>query len=194
MPPAAVAVPNLLVDPGWLFWAPIGTAIPTHTAAASKFSDAWAAAWLPLGATAEGSTFQYEVEVEAMSVAELFDPIKYATVARSGNLSFALADWTLTNLKRALNGGTITTTGTGATSVNALDLPAPGAEVRAMLGWESADSTVRMVIYQALSSGTIESVFQKAPDFAQIPCTFNFEMPPGGTQPFKPWTAGAARA
>jgi hypothetical protein len=193
MPPAAVAVPNLLVDPGWLFIAPLATAEPTHAATASVFSDAWPGAWLPLGATQEGSTLQYETEVEAMSVAELFDPVKYATVSRSGNLAFALANWTLTNLKRALNGGTITTTGSGATSVNSLALPTPGQEVRTMLGWESADSTVRLIIYQALSSGTIESAFQKAPDFAVIPCTFNFELPAAG-QPFKPLTAGTARA
>jgi hypothetical protein len=151
-------------------------------------------AWLQLGATAEGSTFSYETSVEPMTVAELFDPVKYATTGRTGSLSFALAEWSLTNMKRALNGGTITTTGTGATSVNSYVLPTPGQEVRAMLGWESSDATVRVIILQALSSGTIETAFQKAPDFARIPFTFNMEIPSGGTQPFKLITAGTARA
>jgi hypothetical protein len=193
MAPAAVATPNLLVDPGWLFHAPIGTALPTNTVAASKFTDAWTT-WLPLGATTEGSTFSYETEVEAMTVAELFDPVKYATVGRTGSIAFALADYTLTNLKRALNGGTITPTGSGATLMQSFALPTPGAEVRSMLGWESADSTVRIIILQALCSGTIEMAFQKAPDFASIPMEWSMELPTGGSQPFNIYTAGATRA
>lgn len=191
--PAAVLTPNLLVDPGFLFWAPLGSTLPANTVTASKFSDAWPAAWLPLGATVEGSTFSYEVSTEAMRVAELFDPVRYATTERTGSLAFALADWSLTNLKRALNGGTITTTGSGATAMNSYSLPTPGNEVRAMVGWESADASVRLVVLQALSSGTVETAFQKAPDFAQIPLTFNFEVPSGATQPFNYYTAGIAR-
>jgi hypothetical protein len=192
--PTAITTPNILVDPGFLFWAPLGSAEPTHAATASKFSDVWPVAWLQLGATAEGSTFSYETSVEPITVAELFDPVKYSTTGRTGSLSFALAEWSLTNMKRALNGGTITTTGTGATSVNSYVLPTPGQEVRAMLGWESSDATVRVIVYQALSSGTIETAFQKAPDFARIPFTFNMEIPSGSTQPFKLLTAGTARA
>lgn len=193
MAPAAVATPNLLVDPGWLFWAPLGTSEPTHTVTGGVFSDAWPAAWLPLGATVEGSTFSYETTVEAMSVAEIFDPVKYATTGRTGSLAFALAQFSLTNLKRAMNGGTITTTGTGATTMNSYTLPTPGQETRAMLGWESSDSTVRIIILQALSSGTVEMAFQKAPDFTRIPFEFQMELPSGQSQPFKPYTAGVSR-
>lgn len=194
MAPPAVATPTLLSDPGWLFWAPLLSTIPTNTAAGSVFTDSWPVAWLPLGATVEGSTLSYEINVEAMSVAELFDPVKYATTSRTGSIAFALASWTLTNLKRVLNGGTITTTGTGATSVNSYAFPTAGQEVRCMIGWEAADSTARIVIPQAISSGTVEMAFQKAPDFAQLPATFNMELASGATQPFNVYTAGVARA
>jgi hypothetical protein len=194
MAPAAVVTPTLLSDPGWLFWAPLGSTIPTNTVAGSVFTDAWPVAWLPLGATTEGSTFSYETSVEAMSVAELFDPVKYATTERTGTMSFALANYSLTNLKRALNGGTITTTGSGATSMSSYALPTPGAEVRSMIGWESQDSTVRLVVLQALSSGTIEMAFQKAPDFTSIPFEWSLEVPSGSSQPFNLYTAGVARA
>jgi hypothetical protein len=193
MPPAAVVTPNLLVDPGYLFWAPLGSTVPTHTVAGSVFTDAWPGAWLPLGATVEGSTLAYEIGVEAMSVAELFDPVKYSTVSRQGTLSFALASFTMTNLKRALNGGTITVSGTGATTMSSYAFPTAGQEVRSMLGWESSDNTFRVIIYQALSSGTIEMAFQKAPDFASIPCTWNMEIASGQSQPFTPVSAGVAR-
>lgn len=194
MPIPAITTPNLLVDPGFLWAAPLGSTLPTNTVAGSVFTDSWPAAWLPLGATVEGSTFSYETSVEAMNVAELFDPVKYATVSRTGSMAFALASYTLTNLRRALNGGTITSTGSGATSMNSYTLPTPGTEVRTMIGWESSDSTVRLVVLQALSSGTVEMAFQKAPDYARIPLEFNFEIPSGSSQPFNMYTAGAARA
>lgn len=189
------AVPTLLSDPGYLFAAPLATAVPTNTVAGSIFTDAWAAAWIPLGATKEGSTFTYGSTVEAMSVAEFFDPIKYATTERAGNLTFALANYTLHNLKRALNGGmgTITaTSGTGATTLGTFEPVAPGAEIRIMLGWESTDSTTRIVIRQTIQGGEMSSEFQKAPAFAGIPCTFNFEVPPAGAV-FSVYSAGVAR-
>jgi len=188
------ATPTLLSDAGYLFWAPLLTAEPTNTVAGSKFTDAWPVSWLSLGATEDGSEFSYEVNVEAMSVAEFFDPVRYATTSRKGKFGFALASWTLTNLKYAMNGGTLTVvSGTGATQLNSFIPPTPGAEVRAMLGWESLDSTVRLICYQTLSSGSITSAFKKAPDKALVPCEFNFEVPASGN-PFKFYTAGTTRA
>lgn len=189
------ATPNVLTDPGYLFWAPLSTAEPTNTVVGSKFTDAWPVAWISLGATEDGSEFTYETKVEPITVAEFFDPIKYATTERSGSFAFNLTDFTLTNFKRALNGGTLGLVGTatGSTQVNSYVPPAPGAEVRAMLGWESLDGTMRIVCYQTLNGGSIKSAFKKAPSMAVIPCQFNFEIPASGL-PFKIYTAGTARA
>ncbi len=188
------ATPNILTDPGYLFWAPLGSSEPTNTVAASKFTDAWPVAWIPLGATEDGSTFSYSSNVEAIHVAEFFDPIKYATTERSGSFAFNLADYTLSNLKRAMNGGTLTVvSGTGATALNSFTPPSPGNEVRAMIGWESLDGTMRIVCYQTLQGGNVEMAFKKAPAIALIPTEFNFEVPSSGT-PFKMYTAGTARA
>lgn len=195
MPPAAVTTPNLLTDPGYLFIAPLASTVPTNTVAGSVFTDSWPAAWLPLGATEEGSTFAYTTEVEPITVAEFFDPIKYATTGRSGSFAFNLANFTLSNYRRALNGGTAAltaTSGTGATSLFTLAPPTPGSEVRCMLGWESLDNTLRVVAYQTIQGGEISSAFAKAPAFATIPCTFNFEVPSSGT-PFNIWGAGVNR-
>src|SRR3546814_16734664 len=60
----------LLVDPGFLWIAPLGTTAPTNTVTAGVFSDTVAAAWLPLGATTEGSSFTNSLEVEPIEVAE----------------------------------------------------------------------------------------------------------------------------
>lgn len=188
------ATPNVLTDPGYLFWAPLLTALPANTVVGSKFTDAWPGAWLSFGATEDGSEFSYETKVEAITVAEFFDPIKYSTTERSGSFAFNLADYTLANYKRAMNGGTLTVvSGTGTTQLNRYIPPAPGAEIRAMIGWESLDSTVRIIVHQTLQGGAVKSAFKKAPAFATIPCEFMFEVPTSGN-PFEKFTAGTARA
>jgi hypothetical protein len=190
------ATPNLLQDPGFLFWAPLASTVPTMTVVGSKFTDAWPVAWINLGATSDGSEFHAETSVEEVRVAELLDPVRYKTTGRSGNFAFALADWTLANLKRVMNGGTLTVvSGTGATTLNKYTPPAAGAEVRCMIGWESLDSTVRIVAYQTLQGGDIASSFPaiNSTDFATLAATFNFETPTSGV-PWEAWTAGTARA
>lgn len=189
-----VDTPNVLTDPGYLFWAPLGTDEPDNTVAGSVFTDAWDAAWIPLGATEEGSTLSYSISVEPVTVAEFFDPIRYATTERAGSFSFALADITLSNFKRAMNGGTLAVvSGTGATQLNKFEPPEPGTEVRCMLGWESLDNDVRVIVRQTLNGAEISLPFQKAPTKATIACEFRMEKP-DGAQPFAVYTAGAARA
>lgn len=195
MPPA-VAVPAVLTDPGFLWIAPLGTAAPTNTVAGSKFTDAVGVAWLPLGATVEGSTFAYSSQVEPIRVAEFFDPIRYATTERGGSIAFALTNMGASNYRRAMNGGVAAltaTSGTGATALYTVEPPDPGAEVRAMILWQSTDDTVRLMLRQTLQGGEISTAFQKAPAIASIPCTFNLEVPTSG-KPFTLWTAGDARA
>jgi hypothetical protein len=193
--PGSTAVPTLLTDPGYLYAAPLLSANPTNTVAGSVFTDSWPAAWISLGATKEGSTFAYSTSVEAMSVAEFFDPIKYATTERAGSMAFTLANATLHNMKRAFNGGmgAITaTSGTLATTLGTFEPVAPGSEVRIMLGWESLDNTTRIVMRQTIQGGEVSLEFQKAPAFAGIPCTFNFEVP-AALAVFSVYSAGVAR-
>lgn len=190
MPPAAITKPKVLTDPGYLFIAPLLTALPTNTVAGGVFTDAWPVAWLPLGATTEGSTFSYSSTVEPIMAAEFFDPIEHRTTERTGNMAFNLMDYTLSNYRRALNGGiaAITpTSGTGATALYDFEPPDPGSEVRCMIGWESLDNTMRLVLRQTIQGGEISSAFQKAPSVAAIPCTFQMEVPAVG-KPFK-WSS-----
>lgn len=186
----AVSTPNILTDPGFLWIAPLGTAAPTNTVTAGVFSDSVDVAWIPLGATTEGSNFSYASTVEAIRVAELFDPVRYVTTERTGSIAFNLADWTLSNYRRALNGGiaALTPTGSAGSELTTLEPPDPGEEVRSMILWESTDSTVRLMLRQCLQGGEVSTAFAKAPDVAAIPCTFNIETPATG----KPWTMWGA--
>lgn len=192
--PVTLGIPAILTDPGYLLWSALGGSMPTHTVTGSVFTDSWPANWINLGATEEGSEFSYEMKVEAIRVAEFFDPIKYATVDRDGSFAFNLADYTLKNLQRAYNGATLATvSGAGATLLSKLTPAAPGAETRAMIGWESLDRTMRIICLQTLNGGAIKSAFKKPPAKAIIPCQFMMEMPAGASLPWEIYTAGTAR-
>jgi hypothetical protein len=192
----SVAQPVLMYDPGMLWIAVLATADPTNTVAGSVFTDDPAVAYIPLGPTSQGTTLNYSTTVEPMRVAEFFDPIRYSTTERGGNIAFNMASYTLSNYRRAMNGGVAAltaTSGTGATSLFTLEPPEPGAEVRAMILWESTDRTLRILCRQVIQGGEISSQFTKPPDYATIPCTFNMEIPTGSTKPFTMWSAGTTR-
>lgn len=189
-----LAAPQKLVGPGFLFLAPFGTAVPAQTSAAGKFTDVIGTPYLALGATKDGSEFKYSTKVEAINVAEFFDPISYETVERAGSVSFNLASVTLTNYRRALNGGVaaLAAAGTVGAEVTAFSPPDPGTEVRAVLLWESLDGSLRMHCPQVIQGGEVSLSYKKAPDYATIPCTFNFEVS-GTNKPFTLYAAGTAR-
>jgi hypothetical protein len=183
----------LLTDAGYLFWAPPATSIPTNTVVGSVFTDSWAGPWVSLGATEDGTEFNYELSVEAISVAEFLDPVKYVTTGRTGTIAFNLTNYTLTNVTKAMNGtAAAVVSGSGTTLLSRARPLTPGTETRAMIGWESLDNTVRFIGYQCLSSGRITSAFKKAPSVAVIPFQFNFEVPVSGI-PFEFYSAGVAR-
>lgn len=190
-----VATPTLLSGPGYLFIAPLASTEPTNTVAGSVFTDTWPAAWISLGATEDGTEFTYGSTVEPANVAEFFDPIQYFTTERHGTVTFNLANFALSNYRRALNGGTAAltaTSGTGATSLFTVEPPTPGAEVRCMIGWESQTNDVRFVARQCLQGGEISVAARKSPTLGVIPCTFSLEKPTSA-QPFTLWSAGTAR-
>lgn len=195
MPPA-IAVPNVMADPGFLWISTLATVEPTHASASGgKFTDTVPAAWIPLGATTDGSTFSYSTTVSPVRVAEMTDPVKFFTTERGGSLAFNLANLTLSNYRRALNGGiaAIAATGTAGQEVTRLGgPPTPGSEVRSQILWESSDGTMRIIAYQTLQGGEISTAFKKAPDIAAIPCTFNMEVPSTG-KPFDIIVAGTSR-
>lgn len=190
---SAIPVPAIAVDPGYLFVAALGTAEPTHTVVGSVFTDTWPAPWRLLGATEEGHNFTFSTSTETIEVAEFLDPIRYVETGRSGSVAFALASIVMTNFKTALNGGTVTTTGTTTTTMATYTPPALGASVRQMVGWESQDSTERLVCYQVFNTAGVSIARRKGAAKATIPVEFALEVPTTGT-PFKYITAGAARS
>lgn len=179
--PAALAL-----GPGILYVAVLGTDEPVDLSTPWETVDA---GWIQLGYTDEGSTFNYSVDSENVEVAEELDPIAVALTSRELGLTFALAEITAANLKRALNGGTITV-GTGIVTFEPPDL---GEEVRTMLGWQSEDGTERWVYRKALQVGSMEMSRAKGAAKATISCDYRLERP-DAAKPFKAIMATARAA
>lgn len=194
------ATPLLMTDPGFLFHAPLGTALPAAgvggTVAGSVFTDAWPAGWVNLGATEDGSEFSFSTTVEPIRVAEIFNPVQYSVTEQATSLAFSLANFTAHNFRRAMNAGTgnlTTVSGAAATLLSKLTPPSPSQIIRCMVGWESLDATVRMFGYQVINGGEITTAFKRAPDKAVIPFQLNFEVPVSPVVPFDFFIAGVAR-
>jgi len=179
----SIATPNLLMDPGFLLCAPPGSTIPSDAPVGGVFAGAWDVAWLPFGATEDGSEFSDAVTVSPVTVAEFVPPVQYRVTDQRTDIAFALANFTLTNYKRARNGGAAAlavTSGSGATSLFEFTPPVAGSETRMMIGWESLDHTLRLVLPQVICGGETKVAFKKAPANATIPCVFSAELPSSG--------------
>lgn len=171
--------------PGKLRIAPIGSTEPTTTTAA------WAAAWVPLGYTDEGSAFNYEVTTDNVEVAEELDVLARVTTGRDASVEFALAEITKRNLTIAFNGGIITGDGL------AWDFEPPdlGSEVRVMLGWDAspnvADNDLRIIFRQCLQGGSIGLENRKGATKSTISANFQLEKPATGAKLLKILGSGA---
>lgn len=190
---AAFPFPALLTDPGWLYWAPIGTSLPVGTVTGGVFTDTWPVPWIPLGMTESGTDIDVTMTTSPIVAAEQIEPLAYRTTDRTGAMAFALKSVSAANLARCLNGASTTVTGTLATTMTQIDPPAVGTETRCMLGMESQDSTFRFVAFQVFNSGDMKLAFNKAPANTSIPFTAMFEKP-SASQAWRAWTAGSARA
>lgn len=191
-----LTTPNYLADPGVLYYAPVGTALPANTVAGGVFTDLWATAgaWVQLGMTDTGSDITMQINSQAIMAAERLDPLGYRTTDRTTQVTFSLKGYTATNLARSLNGASTTVTGSAGTTLTKVSPPALGSEVRCMIGWESTDNTARWIAYQVLNSGSIKMQFVKVPTTTLIPWTGNCEVNSTFNQPADFWFAGTGRA
>jgi len=178
--------------PGKIYYAPLGTAIPTFTAAASKIVGAWTS-WVAVGATDEGLTYSESTDTEDITVAESQYPVRTVTTGKSGSVAFAMSHIDDTNWRVATNGGTVTTTGTGATLINTFVPPLVGAEIRVMLGFQSLDDDEVLIWPQVFNGGGFETARSTFSTKHTLPVTFNVELPDPAvlTTPYKRWVTGA---
>ena len=183
---------NVKIGPGTLYAAPLGTTEPTAV------TGAWPATWYALGFTDQGSTFSFGPAVSPVEVEELFWPVEQAITGYSGKLSFVLAETTRQNLAFALNAGIgsaidATSQGTNVDGSLWQEPPAPGAEVRLMLGWDSipeagttsTDPFARFILRQTIQTGMVTRLARKGNNKSMYACEFALEFPKTGLQPFR---------
>jgi hypothetical protein len=180
--------------PGKIYYAPLGTAIPTITAAASKVAATWTS-WVSPGSTDAGITYTESVQTADINVAESLYPVRTVTTGKSSRIAFVMNEISDLNWKLACNGGTITTSGTGATKLNTYVPPLVGQEVRVMLAFVANLDTEIIVWPQVFNVGNVEYVRGNYETKAGLSIEFNAEIPATGyTTPYQRFTAGALAA
>lgn len=175
--PAAVQL-----GPGAIYAAPIGTAEPVSATGTLD------PAYIQLGYTVDGSSFEYNLTASEIEVAELFDPVFWATTKRVSTFTTALAQVSATNLNLAINNGAV-----AAVAGKGIAPPAVGTENRIMLVHAGQNGSV-LSIRRVLISGSIKIDYKKSPAISSIPITANVEIPvlasaslPPGSTGFEPW-------
>lgn len=169
------------LGPGKLYAAPVGTVEPADLTAA--LGATWLAGYL--GYTEEGHTFTIAPAYDAVEVAESFLPVARVKTGTEMTLEMALAEVTAQNVQRALNGATITSSGTGATAIDSIEPLADNAtETRTAILWQSDSGDERWVWRRCLQTGSIAIGRKKGSAKATVPLSFLLE-PVAGLKPFK---------
>lgn len=178
--------------PGRIYYAPLGTAIPTPTAVASKLVVTWTS-WVQVGSTDEGLTYSESTDTEDIRVAESLYAVRTVTTSKTGTVSVSLSEIHDLNWKLVSNGGTIVVSGAGTTKLSAYVPPLAGAEVRVMLGFQSADDDEMLVWPQVFNTGGFETARASFSDKHSLPAEFSVELPDPAvlTVPYKRWVTGA---
>lgn len=191
--PAMIVPKNALsFGAGYLLRAPLGSTLPSNTVAGSVFTDAWPAAWNLWGVTKEGHTLNLNIDTDAVEAAEYVDPLLNVTTGRTISVEAEMMQINLTTFKSAFNGGTLSTSGSGATLLSSYTLPAIGAEVRQFIGWESVDNTERWWGLQCFQTGSVGIQRKRGANNATLPLTFTME-PDASSQPIYFFSAGTLR-
>jgi hypothetical protein len=195
MPVGTVNPLAIKTGPGKIYYAPLATAIPTFTAAASKVVGTWTS-WLMVGSTDEGLTYNESTDTENITVAESMYPISVVTTGKTGTVSFAMAEVSSSNWKLACNGGTVTPTGATTTLLHTYVPPLVGQEVRVMMGFHSYDDTEVIIWPQVFNSGGFETPRSTVAAKAVLPVSFSVELPDPAvlTTPYKRWVSGGLAA
>ncbi len=177
--------------PGRIRYAPLGTTIPTITAAASKVVATWTN-WLDVGSTDAGMTYTESAETADVNVAESKYPVRTVTTSKSSRVAFVANEISDIIWKLAMNGGVNTITGSGATKLSEYVPPLADAEVRVMLSFQSNGDDEILVWPQVFNVGTVEYVRGTFETKAGLSMEFNAEIPATGyVTPYHRFTAGS---
>jgi hypothetical protein len=114
------------------------------------------------------------------------------TTTKSNRVAFTAQEISDLIWKLAMNGGTLTASGTAGTKQTEFSPPLADAEVRVMLSFQSNDNLEIIVWPQVFQVGSVEFVRGDFETKAGLPMEFSAEIPSSGyTVPYKRFTTGA---
>lgn len=194
MPPFQSSAQRIPVGPGTLYVAPLGTTEPTSV------TGAWPANWVKIGYTDKGNDFSWKPSFQAVEVNEELWPVRQVPNMYEGSVAFSMAEYTVQNNIVALNGGIGSSQlagiqGNDGAGTDWFEPPAPGEEVRIMVGWDAANKGAtpvatdpilgRAIYRQCIQTGEIKASMQKGSNKKLITVTYSFENPATGLKPFR---------
>lgn len=111
---------EIIAGPGQVWLAPVGEAFPAINAAP-------AGNWVDLGETDGGIEIAFPQEIKELETDQAFFPKKPIRVKQRCTVKFSLAELTLENFARVLNGVTVTDTPAGAGTPGHRSIPLQGS-------------------------------------------------------------------
>jgi hypothetical protein len=163
-----MAVADILQSPARIFYAAVGTALPSANTVG--YGAAWTAPWVDLGYTLNPITVSYSKEIFKLSVEQVTLPIAGTTTDEEVTIETTLAEITAANLMLAF-GGSIGTTAAGTAQVALEELKSGGSSALTYYAWgieglyvnaSNVQLPVRILIYRgsAVLNGNMQ--FAKA--------------------------------
>jgi hypothetical protein len=183
-----VTTTNLIAGPGILYTGPFGSVEPTDAQVNTTPS---ASAWADAGGTQGGVKITIDREFMEMDVDQIVDVPGRRLTKRDIQVATNMAEGTLTNVKLALNGGTITASAAFQTydpddTVAATQPPYSAVLFDGYAPQTAAAATMRrrVVVRKVLSIESIESEYKKD-DMTLLPVTFAAHYVSSSIKPFR---------
>jgi hypothetical protein len=168
---------KVLVGLARLFIGPYNATSPLLAPANSvPLNGAWPVGWVPIGATEEGVTFNFQRSTEAVRIEEQATPVYKNTSEIDWNIEAVLSQDSLDTMKLAMGGGTIVVTPPGSGTVGTRKLTISTDMDQLCLGMEGQNEFGfwrRFRVPLITSEGNVGAKFRRAADARRYACKFN---------------------
>lgn len=159
-----VTTTNLIQGPGTLYIGAFGAVEPLDTAVSSPPSSE---AWTDVGGTTDGVQLSIMQEFAELAVDQIVDVPGRRLTRRDFSLTTNMAEPTLENLAIAMNAGSVSTGGSGATGYKKLeptsDTSATQPTYKAAIcdGYAPEQRRRRIIVRKVLSTNNVDFAYQK---------------------------------
>lgn len=161
---------NVLVGHVQVYIAPVGAAGP---ATSVVYGGSWGTSWVATGYSEKGLTVNMDRKANMIYVEELPEPVQVVVDTNDPTIEIEFAEDTLQSMQWAYGGGTISSSGSGASMTQTLTLSESLTIVT--LGFEGTapqGNFRRVIVPQVVSMGKVKTMYQRAKAARSYPATF----------------------